>query len=122
MKILVIDDSDDNCEFLKLFLHNKKGHDVTCVLDGKSGLELLDKEKFDVILLDLAMPDFSGLDVLNAMEQKGILQENTIIINTAVSVSPEEEAEVLLKNIFAFNRKGTTIGKMYELIMSAQKS
>jgi len=40
---------------------------------------------FDLILLDLAMPDFSGFDVIKSLKQDGLLESKTIVIFTASS-------------------------------------
>ena len=43
------------------------------------------KEDFDLILLDLAMPDFSGTDVIKSLKQGGLIDLNNIVIFTASS-------------------------------------
>lgn len=47
------------------------GFDVTAVLDGASALELLNKEKFDLVLLDILMPKMDGLSLLKEIRSKG---------------------------------------------------
>ena len=42
-------------------------------------------EEFDLIMLDLAMPQFTGLDVIKSLEQDGILESKNIVIFTASS-------------------------------------
>ena len=63
MKILIIDDNKDLTKMFKQYF-TKTGN--TCVVsnDGPSGLLILQSQKFEVIILDLAMPDFSGKDVV----------------------------------------------------------
>src|SRR3970040_1596513 len=50
-----------------------KNHNCTVTNEGKQGLTLIQEEKFDVVLLDLAMPEFDGYAVINALESKDIL-------------------------------------------------
>ena len=38
--------------------------------DGRNGLAMLQQKKFDAIILDLAMPGFTGFDVVDALEKK----------------------------------------------------
>ncbi len=121
MKILVIDDDQENCIFLEEFLGKSKGHMVISAYDGKTGLELMQKEKFDVILLDLAMPKFSGYDVLDELKQKDQIKDNKIIANTAASLTSEDESTLLEMGVFAINKKTNAISQIYDLVMSSQK-
>ena len=83
MKILVIDDNNDiNYMFSKFF--NSKGHDCMATKDGKEGLMLCQNHKFDAIILDLAMPDFTGKDFLDMLIKTGKVDHQKIIILTAM--------------------------------------
>ena len=53
--------------------------------EGKIGLESIRNEDYDLILLDLAMPEFTGLDVIKSLEQDGIIESKNIVIFTASS-------------------------------------
>lgn len=64
--------------------------------DGKTGLNLIQSEKFDVIVLDLAMPGFTGFDILDSLEENNLLKKLKIVILTAAEIS-EKEVEKLLK-------------------------
>jgi CheY-like chemotaxis protein len=50
------------------------GDSRTCLKDGKEGLEPIKKEghNYDAIILDLAMPDISGYDVLESLKNEGM--------------------------------------------------
>jgi CheY-like chemotaxis protein len=56
------------------------------------------KEKFDSVFLDMSMPDFSGLDVIAALEKEGVLKDQRIIIFTASSISNDAIDELLTKD------------------------
>ncbi len=63
-KILVIDDEAivrKSCERTLI----PEGYDVRVATSGKEGIELMEKEAFSLVLLDLKMPDMDGIDVLN---------------------------------------------------------
>ncbi len=77
MKILGIDDNEDLLQVCEMVL-TSEGHEYTGIDNGKEGLELIRDEKFDVVLLDLAMPDFSGVDVLDALVKEGIMDKQRI--------------------------------------------
>ena len=67
MKILIIDDNPDALEIAKTRLA-KECADILCAEGGVAGLEVARREKPDLILLDLDMPDMSGFDVCRAMK------------------------------------------------------
>jgi DNA-binding NtrC family response regulator len=62
-RILIIDDEDAIRESLDTLL-TLEGFTVSAAVDGASGLELLAKNEYDLLLLDLALPGESGLDLL----------------------------------------------------------
>ena len=71
MKLLVIDDHTLFRAGLKSLLERRK-IDVVEARDGETGMELLAGEEFEIILLDLRMPDMSGLEVLQWLRQARI--------------------------------------------------
>jgi CheY-like chemotaxis protein len=82
--VLIIDDNKDITGLFKTILESA-GHKCTAVNSGKQGLEILHKESFDLVLLDLAMPEMSGLDVLDRIKDDTALQSTKILIITASS-------------------------------------
>ncbi len=89
MKILGIDDNEDLLEVCETVL-NSDGHEYTGISDGKKGLEAIRDEKFDAVLLDLSMPEFSGMDVIDALEKDGIMNKQKVVIFTATSPAKKE--------------------------------
>jgi two-component system, cell cycle response regulator len=67
MKLLIIDDSPDALVVAKTRLA-KENLDIHCAGGGVAGLEMARREKPDLILLDLDMPDMSGFDVCRALK------------------------------------------------------
>ena len=67
MKLLIIDDSPDALEVAKARLA-KESLNILCAEGGIPGLEVARREKPDLILLDLEMPDMSGFDVCRALK------------------------------------------------------
>ncbi len=70
-KILVIDDEPSILESLNMFL-TEKGHKVFTALTGTEGLEIFFEQAIKVVIMDIRLPDFNGLDILKTMikEQK----------------------------------------------------
>ncbi len=87
--VLVVDDNKDITGLFKTILESS-GHKCSTVNGGKEGLERLRKESFDLILLDLAMPDMSGIDVLEVVKSDPKLKSNKILIITASSPTDSE--------------------------------
>lgn len=64
-KILVVDDNETNLQSADIALQSF-GHDVHTAKDGRSALEILRRESFDLVFMDMHMPEMSGLDVATA--------------------------------------------------------
>lgn len=90
-KILVVDDSKVITDLMKLMLE-KSGYGCTTASSAKECLELIQKEKFDLIILDIAMPEVSGLDVLDAIKNDES-QKGTKVVLFTVSSPTETELE-----------------------------
>jgi len=95
MNILGIDDNEDILKLLKTVL-TSKGHDFTQASNGKDGLKLIEEQNFDAILLDLAMPEFSGLNVIESLKESNKIKDQKIILFTASSAT-DKEIDVLLQ-------------------------
>ena len=94
MNILAIDDNEDILKLLDTII-TSKGYDFTKVGNGKEGVKLIEEQNFDVILLDLAMPEFSGMDVIESLKKSNILKDQKIVIFTASSATDNEISELL---------------------------
>jgi len=83
---------DDNTSITNMFakLAKIKGHDCIVANDGRIGLSLLENGTFDAAILDLAMPEFSGIDVVNSLKKNGMMDKQKILVLTASSVSDDE--------------------------------
>ena len=69
-KILVVDDEKDVCDFVQNFFE-ERGCTVFCALNGFHALEIVDKEKPDLILLDVRMREMDGLETLRKIRKTG---------------------------------------------------
>lgn len=65
-KILVVDDEATICDLVRIRLE-KKGYQVTTALSGEEALELAKKEKPDLVILDIMMPEMDGYEVLKRL-------------------------------------------------------
>ncbi|MBW2705228.1 MAG: response regulator [Deltaproteobacteria bacterium] len=69
LRILVIDDESVICDACRLVLA-EKGHAVDRCLTGKTGLLAIERGTYDVILLDMKLPDIDGTEILKAVREK----------------------------------------------------
>ena len=115
MNILVIDDNSDINELLSVAL-NGNGHEFSSVQDGREGLKKIKQNRYDIVLLDLAMPEFSGFDVLEALKKEGLIKKLKIILLTASSITDEEITELLATGVTSYLRKPLDIDMFVEKI------
>lgn len=92
MKVLHIEDNQDITDPIKIFLESK-GYECEAVTDGKKGLQLIRENHYDIILLDLNMPGFSGFDVINGLVRDGSIKNEKIILFTASVLTAEQMNE-----------------------------
>lgn len=104
MKILHIDDNEDITEGAQIYFNNI-GHDYSYVTDAKKGLQLIRQNEYDAVLLDLMMPTFSGFDVIDKLEEEGLLRTKTIIVFSAKNITKEEEKCILDKGVHSVMKK-----------------
>ena len=89
LKILVVDDTKTNIDVLEGILSND--YEVCVALNGKKAIELTEKIKPDLILLDVMMPEMDGYETLRIMREKNILQGIPVIFLTAKADSKSEQ-------------------------------
>ena len=82
-RILVVDDAAFTAELLSRRLV-RDGHQVSTVYSGRAALDLLRREKFEVVLLDLMMPEMSGFEVLCRMKADPELRDLPVIVLSAL--------------------------------------
>jgi DNA-binding response OmpR family regulator len=89
LEILIIDDNEQITKMLTTFLELKE-HKCTVANDGKEGLSIIKENRHDVILLDLAMPEFDGFAVIKDLEENKMLKDHKVIVFTASTITEEE--------------------------------
>ena len=94
-KILFIEDEPALQKALGDFLR-ESGYEVVSALDGEMGLRLIEKEKPDLVLLDLILPKVRGLDVLEKMRKNPSFGSIPVIVLTNVESSEAVEASLAL--------------------------
>ena len=68
MKIIVIDDDTEILDLLNTFL-TSLGHQVTTTTNSVDGLKIIAKEIYDLVFLDIKLPERNGIEVLKEIKQ-----------------------------------------------------
>lgn len=97
-KILLIDDEEDFCFFVKKNLEHTGEFEVVPATDGKKGIALAREDKPDLILLDILMPEITGSDVAEILLNDPKTKQIPLIFLTAV-VTKEEIGVESIKEI-----------------------
>jgi len=117
MKILGIDDNQDLLDLCDIAL-SSEDHEYTGINNGKEGVQALIDEQFDIVLLDLSMPDFSGVDVVDALVEAGIMKKQKVVIFTASSATEKEYGPLLEKGAHSIVKKPLDVDVLIETIQN----
>jgi DNA-binding response OmpR family regulator len=85
-RILCIEDEPEMIDLIRLILE-RKGFEVLGAVGGEEGLDAIRREKPDLILLDLMMPDVDGWEVYRQMKADEELQKIPVVVVTAKAQS-----------------------------------
>ena len=83
-KILLVDDDPDFVDAVKSVVEGA-GYDVSVAYDGKEALEEVAKTKFDLIILDVMMPEVNGHEACKKLKENPDTAEIPVILLTAVA-------------------------------------
>jgi two-component system response regulator PilR (NtrC family) len=100
-KILIVDDEQSIREFLELLL-TKEGYQVQTTGSAVEAIQILEKDRFDVVFMDIQMPHMSGIEALIALKKMDPTIE--IIVITAFG-STEIAIDVIKKGAYDFIAK-----------------
>ena len=84
--LIIVLHTESQIRLISESIIEKKVNEVN-VLAGMRGLEAIRNKESNLVLLDLAMPNFSGLDVVDYLKKENLVESRNIIIFTASSVS-----------------------------------
>lgn len=104
MRIHIVDDNVEITKMLSKYF-SIKGHECSVSNDGHNAQVILESNKFDVILLDLAMPELSGRDIIKRLSKEGKMNTLKIIVLTASSPSSDYEDELKTMGVRAVLKK-----------------
>jgi two-component system, sensor histidine kinase and response regulator len=82
LRVLVVDDDPIYRETARMFL-TMLGRNVALAENGRSGLQALDEKPFDILIVDMEMPDMSGLEVIRQLRMRPALADLPVIMVTS---------------------------------------
>jgi two-component system OmpR family response regulator len=85
LRVLLVDDNHEIAQAISFYCGARKNIDCHVVDNGQEGLERIRNDKFDLILLDIAMPEFTGIDIIKSIKQDGSIELRNIVVFTASS-------------------------------------
>ena len=116
MKALIVDDNKDISELLSIFLKSK-GYDTVTINESRTALGHIKEEKYDVTILDISMPDISGIDIIRRLEKLDLLKEKKIIILSAVAFSSRQVNNLMKKEgIYGCLKKPVRLNELFSAI------
>ncbi len=114
-KILIVDDEKAIRRTLKEILEYEK-YDIDEAEDGEIGLDKIEKNNYDVVILDIKMPKKDGLEVLTEMQQKGI---ETPVIVLSGHGNLETAVEAVKKGAFDYIPKPPDLNRLLITVRNA---
>lgn len=96
MKILIIDDDISANTTLKALLMSQEGFEIDTAYSGQEGLAKMTADpSYNLIILDVMMPDFSGIDVCRAMAANPKIKNIPVLLASALPITSKELGELL---------------------------
>jgi DNA-binding NtrC family response regulator len=114
-KILAVDDNKEFCQNVADIME-LKGYEVTMANDGTQAIELVKKNKYNLVIMDIKMPGMNGVDVFR--EIKKISPSTVIILMTAYALE-DLKKEALREGVFASLRKPLNFDELFVIVEDA---
>lgn len=123
-RILVAEDHPDSLELMR-YLLGANGYQILTAADGKAALEVARRERPDLILCDLQMPDMNGYEVLAELRKDASMRTVPVIAVTAFSMMGDRE-KVLTAGFDGYFSKpidaDTFVGQMEDFLPPALRA
>lgn len=89
-RILIVEDNEHNM-YLISFILEKNGYETIKAVNGEEGFQLAIKEKPDIIIMDIQLPDINGLEVTKRIRASKVDSKIPIIAITSFAMSGDRE-------------------------------
>jgi two-component system, sensor histidine kinase and response regulator len=116
LRILVAEDSPVN-QKVAFRLLERRGHEAVIVGDGRQAVEALEEGSFDLVLMDVQMPEMDGLEATRAIrEREGDREAHIPIVAMTAGAMAEDRERCLEAGMDAFLSKPVRSGELYRVI------
>lgn len=93
-RVAIVDDSPDARRLIRRILQSQGDYTIYEAEGGKQAIELVEKERPDLIILDLMMPEMDGFAVLDSLKSKPETASIPVVVATAKELTPEEKGRL----------------------------
>ena len=93
-KIVIVEDTAEARRLIRRILQSQGNFTILEATNGRAGLELIQKELPDLIILDLMMPETDGFTVIEALRSKPETAAIPVIVATAKELTPDEKSRL----------------------------
>ena len=114
-KVLIIDDEPRMCDSLDVLL-SSQGYETQTGYSGKEAIECLARDSFDLVLLDIVMPDMTGHQIMDYINSQN--QETLVIVMTG-HASLDSAVESLRKGAYDYLRKPFDFEQLLKRVRNA---
>jgi len=121
MKILIVDDDVELTKAVESTL-TSVGHEVQSTNEPREGLKLIRECANDLVFLDLSMPEFSGIDIINNLAEDDKVKEKKIVVMTASAVDDVELKNMINLGVHSVLRKPVDIDALIDKIEEVSSS
>ena len=120
MRVLAVDDNEDILNLISLIVESM-GHTLELAHDGHQGLELIRSKEYDLVFLDMSMPNLTGLEVIDALVQDGIIKKQRVTLFTASYLGVEDiESNLRKKGVYSILPKPADIDQITDLLAKVE--
>ena len=103
-KILIVDDTVSILEMLKDSL-SSEDYEVETTDNSPKGLEMIKTDAYDIVLLDIQMPNMTGLEIISALKDTPYIRTTKIVLMTASDIPSEDLTNLMKIGVAAWVRK-----------------
>ena len=112
--VLQIDDCPEICKMYD-DMFNEVYHSITSVTSGKEGLDLVIKNDYDLILLDMFMPEYNGVQFLRDLKEKRPSELKKVVVVSLLEFNESQVREFLKFGISSVEKKPSDLQSLVEI-------